>query len=253
MADDADRAKCSVAGCDTQGFRPDHTFMPVLVGTLSQPMLYFSKRQRNVIVRRGLSALVPYADHLPGWIPAKIVAGALGFDAKGIDKALEDLEGRPYVWATEFENVHTTWDFPEPEITVLGNVYACTESFFHAQKPVPFDESKWFSRRIAAMRVGLRQKFLHSEHSRELLDLLVSSHPHPLRSVKRDCFWGFDPELGGEDVLAKLIVEIREEVVGWRAGISESGISDAQQNISVSLLTYLPPVSDAEEEPAPKE
>ena len=31
--------------------------MPVLVGTLLQPMLYVSKRQRNVIVRCGLSAL----------------------------------------------------------------------------------------------------------------------------------------------------------------------------------------------------
>ena len=40
-------------------------FMPVLVGTLSQPMLYFSKRQRNVIIRGGLSALNSYADHLP--------------------------------------------------------------------------------------------------------------------------------------------------------------------------------------------
>ena len=39
-------------------------FMPVLVGTLSQPMLYFSKRQRNVIIRGGLSALHSYADHL---------------------------------------------------------------------------------------------------------------------------------------------------------------------------------------------
>jgi len=40
-------------------------FMPVLVGTLSQPMLYFSKRQRNVIIRCGLSTLNSYADHLP--------------------------------------------------------------------------------------------------------------------------------------------------------------------------------------------
>jgi len=91
--------------------------MPVLVGTLSQPMLYFSKRQRNVIIRCGLSALDSYADNLPGWNPAYIVAGALGFNAKGIDRAVEDLQGRPYVWATEFENVHTTWEFSEPEIT----------------------------------------------------------------------------------------------------------------------------------------
>jgi len=112
--------------------------MPVLVGTLLQPMLYLSKRQRNVIVRSSLSALRSYADHLPGWIPAYIVAGALGFDAKGIDRAVKHLQGRPYVWATEFENVHTTWKFSEPEITVQGTTYSCTESFYHAQKPVPF-------------------------------------------------------------------------------------------------------------------
>jgi len=86
-------------------------FMPVLVGILSQPMLYFSKRQRNVIICCGLSALDSYADHLPGWIPAYIVVGSLKFNAKGIDRAVEDLQGRPYVWATEFENVHTMWEF----------------------------------------------------------------------------------------------------------------------------------------------
>jgi len=54
-------------------------FMPVLVGTLSHPMLYFNKRQRNMIVRCGLSALGSYADYLPEWIPVYIVMGALGF------------------------------------------------------------------------------------------------------------------------------------------------------------------------------
>ena len=68
-------------------------FMPVLVVTLSQPMLYFRKRQRKVIIRCGLSALDSYADYLPGWIPAYIVGGALGFNAKGIDRAVADLQG----------------------------------------------------------------------------------------------------------------------------------------------------------------
>ena len=67
--------------------------------------------------------------------------------------------------------------------------------------------------RVAVMRVGLRQKFLHSEHSKELLDLLVSSHPYLLRRLKRDFFWGFDPKLGGENMLGKLLVEIRERAV----------------------------------------
>jgi len=42
-----------------------------------------------VIVRSGLSALGSYADHLPGWIPSYIGAGALGFVAKGIDRAVK--------------------------------------------------------------------------------------------------------------------------------------------------------------------
>jgi len=112
----------------------------------------------------------------------------LGFDAKGIDRAVVDLQGRPYVWATEFENVHTTWEFSEPEITGQGKTYSCTDLFYHAQNPVLFDESKWLTCHVVAMRVGLRQKFLHSEQIDELLDLLVSSHPYPLRSLKRDCF-----------------------------------------------------------------
>ena len=124
-----------------------------------------------MIVCCGLSALGSYADHLPGWNPVYIVAGALGFDAKGIDRVVEDLQGRPYVWATEFENVHTRWEFSEPEITVQGTTYSCTESFYHAQKLVPFDESEWLTCRVAAMRVELRQQFLHSEQSKELLDL----------------------------------------------------------------------------------
>ena len=96
-----------------------------------------------------------------------------------LQRALTGLwkQGRPYVWPTEFENVQTTWEFSEPEITVQGTTYSCTESFDHAQKPVPFDESEWMTCHVAAMRVGLRQEFLHSEQSKELLDLLVSSHP----------------------------------------------------------------------------
>ena len=45
-----------------------------------------------MIICCGLSVLDSYADHLPGWIPAYIVVGALGFNAKGIDRAVEDLK-----------------------------------------------------------------------------------------------------------------------------------------------------------------
>ena len=45
-----------------------------------------------MIVRSGLSALGSYADHLPGWIPSYIGAGALGFDAEGIDRSVEAIK-----------------------------------------------------------------------------------------------------------------------------------------------------------------
>lgn len=52
---------------------------------------------------------------------------------------------------------------------------------------------------------------------------------------------GFDPELGGDKKIAKLLVEIREETVASRAAISESAVSDIWQNLSVSLLTCIDP------------
>jgi len=108
--------------------------------------------------------------------------------------------------------------------------------------------------RVAAIREGLRQKFLHSKQNQESLDLLVSSHPYPLRSLKCDCFWGFHPEHGGEDMLTKLLVEIREEAVASRAVISQSGVFDTRQNLPFSLPTHndLLPVADAKESPVPK-
>ena len=132
-------------------------FMRVLVGTLTQPMLSFSKMQRKVIILCGLSALDSYADHLPG---------CTGFNSKDIDRAVADLQGRPYVWATEFENVHTTWEFSEPEITVQGNTYSCTKLSYHAQKPDPFDEREWWTCRVAAMREGLRKFFFKASKTK---------------------------------------------------------------------------------------
>ena len=60
------------------------------------------------------------------------------------------------------------------------------------------------------MRTAIRQKFLH--HA-QLKKLLVSTHPHPLLSIKADRFWGFDARKGGENMLAKLLMELRSEII----------------------------------------
>ena len=84
-----------------------------------------------MIIRGGLSAMNSYADHLPWWTPAYIVTGALGFNAKGIDRAVEDLHRRPYVWATEFDDagILGAWDHSaRKHIFMHGIILSRTEA-----------------------------------------------------------------------------------------------------------------------------
>jgi len=170
-------------------------------------MIYFSTSQREVLKRKG--ALADFAKHLPCWIPASAVARGLGFSNEGIANALKSLNGVPYVWATEFENVHSTWTFFEPRIEIDGVMYADSETYYHAQKPRPFSNKLWKPRRVGIMRRGVREKF----KNKKLSELLKSTYPHPLLSIKSDCFWGFDAKRGGENMLAKILMELRDELI----------------------------------------
>ncbi len=147
---------------------------------------------------------------LPGWVRLSLVAGALEHGTGGMQKALEYTEGEPWVWATEFENVHETWKFAEPRLTIGGKEYKDSEAYFQSQKPVPFDAAVWDARRVGVMRTALAAKFAASGEARAVL---VASHPHRLLSIKRDRFWGFDAELGGQNMLAVLLTELREGYV----------------------------------------
>jgi hypothetical protein len=114
---------------------------------LQQPLIYLSSAQRDVCLR--IPALADIAPRLPGWVPHRAVAQALGHgqvatlahciahgcyltimawhphppSQAGIDLALSC--GAPYVWATEFENVHEFWRYSEPQITVDGVTCVC--------------------------------------------------------------------------------------------------------------------------------
>lgn len=57
---------------------------------------------------------------------------------------------------------------------------------------------------------GLRLKFAARADARELL---ISTWPHPLLSIKPDTFWGFDPVAGGSNALAKLLMQLRNELM----------------------------------------
>jgi len=182
--------------------------------TLPEPLVYLSARQRLVVQRyRELQDLV---DDLPCWVPHRRIAQALGHDESGIRLAMESLQGRPYVWATEFENVHSVWRYQEPTLTIDGKKYPNSEEYFHSQKPQPFDKALWDGGlRVEVMQRGVRAKLLADD---ELRALLLSTHPHPLLSLKPDAFWGFDPRRGGENMLARLLMTLRAEFLREEGG-----------------------------------
>jgi predicted NAD-dependent protein-ADP-ribosyltransferase YbiA (DUF1768 family) len=139
---------------------------------------------------------------LPGCVPARLVADALGYEQGGLDRACASLEGESYVWATEFENVHSFWTFEEPRLTVEGKSFSCSEELYQAQKPKPRNQALWCDQKEGIMRKAVRAKFAASAEARAVLN---ASYPHPLVSIKGDTVWGFHPEFGGRNLLAKLL------------------------------------------------
>ena len=188
--------------------------LPSDVGELDEPRIYLSEEQVEVCKRNHV--LKDLAGKLPGWVRQSLIADALGFSRGGITRALSYTERRPWVWATEFENVHDMWNFDEPRIKVGRYTYEKCEDYYHSQKPDPFDAKVWDEKRVKVMMTGLRAKFAASEEAREVL---LKSYPHLLLSIKKDAFWGFDPDpgIGGENMLAKLLMALREEL--WVSGV----------------------------------
>ena len=169
----------------------------------AEPLIWLSELQAPVCQQNPrLRSFVP---HLPCWIPQRTIADALGFSHAGIDHALERL-GRPWLWATELENVHSVWRYDEPSITVDGRQYECSEDYYPAQKPRPFDAELWDARRDDVMRVALRHKLA----ARPALGaLLQATAGHPLLSIKNDSYWGVLPSGSGENRLAALWMALR--------------------------------------------
>ena len=157
---------------------------PALPSDLSEPMIFLSGRQRLVAARYPALASL----ELPCWAPHRTVATALGHSHCGIEHALNHLGGKPYVWATEFENVHSLWRYPEPKIEVGGRRHKCSEVYYHSRKPSPYVNVVWCEQREAVMEEAVRAK-LRADPALERL--LLATHPHPLLSIKGDRVWGF--------------------------------------------------------------
>ena len=185
---------------------------------LDRPMIYLSREQMKVLEDddklRGVRDIIYGLElreegGLPGWVPAEVIAKAFGYGMDGITKATAWAAGTPYVWATEFENVHKGWKFTEPCITVDSKAYASAEAYYQAQKPAPFDADAWSKVRVEVMYKAIRAKV---EAAPEVKELLLSTKNHPLVSIKGDAFWGVHPEKGGQNALGLLWMRLRAEL-----------------------------------------
>ena len=181
---------------------------------MEEPMIWVNKDQYEIVKGTENSRMRnSVAENLPTWIPAQYIANYFGYSRSGITKAVHHFKG-PYMWATEFENCHSTWKYTEMPIWVDGVEYECSESYYQTHKPHYSDMSQNArDKRMIIMKKGVWEKFIHAENSDDLLNLLVSTYPHNLVAVKRDAFWGFDPEHGGENQLANILMEIRSEAI----------------------------------------
>lgn len=209
-----------------------HVFLPP---DLPEPYYFLSAAQADKAAK--YEALRPYAELLPGWLPHRLVAQALGYDNRGIDAAVAVHQS--YAWATEFENVHSFWDFVEPGFDFEGLRWAGSEQLYQALKfgapgSPEFQQAApqfaaladpmtawklgraapasnaFFANRDDAMRLALRLKFGDGgEGGRALRALLLSTGDLPLVSVKADAYWGAGFDGFGANRLGALLVELR--------------------------------------------
>jgi predicted NAD-dependent protein-ADP-ribosyltransferase YbiA (DUF1768 family) len=179
-----------------------------LPAQLSEPLVYLSAAQVPVCARYPGTALARLP--LPSWVPQRVVAQALGHSDVGIRGAVASLGGRAYVWATQFENVHSLWKYGEPSIEVGGRRYRCSEEYYHTQKPRPFDDAVWDQQKLLVMERAVRAKLRADPF---LEQLLLATRNHPLLSLKSDAVWGFDPaRCQGQNLLAKIWMKVRAEL-----------------------------------------
>ena len=178
-----------------------------LPAKLDEPRTYLSVAQARICARTPELKCIEI--FLPGWVRSRWIAQVLGYRQAGINLALE--QHTPWVWATEFENVHSLWIFREPKLSIDGIEYRDSEAYYQNHKPPAIDRGHIADeKRLTVMKKALRAKF---EASKEASDLLKATYPHPLLAIKPDKFWGFHHNDGGSNFLAILLMEIRQEIV----------------------------------------
>lgn len=173
---------------------------------LVEPLIYLSNEQGPIVSAR-FPSLEQYT--LPAWVPHRLIARDQNYDNTGIQNALQSTNGKPYLWATEFENVHDLWKYQEPTLNIDGKEYKDSEAYYHAQKPEPFNQAEWEKLQDDVMRKAIRAKWARDPKVRALL---CATKGHPLVAIKPDTYWGFHAIRGGKNRLPQLWMELRDKV-----------------------------------------
>ena len=185
-----------------------HGCQKELPPVLDRSYVYLSTLQRDPLMRieHDKEFVNTVAGFLPCWVPHRTLAAAMGIPPDAIERA--ELSFGFYAWATEFENVHSMWNFQEPTLTIDGMTYNDSEHYYQSQKPVPWDMATWEAMKVDVMTKAVWEKVLRSEDVRLLL---LSTREHPLVSIKTDYFWGFHPSNKEVSVnaLAVILMSIR--------------------------------------------
>lgn len=218
----------------------------IAAATLTEPMYYVGEGVLPVVARRA-PALERYAACVPCWVPHRAIAEALGYGTEAIDAAAARFGN--YLWASEFENVHTTWPVVEPGFTFNNVAFRGSEQLFQACKVGPVGSAAfadaaprfaavdagtafamgravalradWELAKDDAMVAAVRAKFtatgapvnrVATVTGDELLALLLSTGDHPLVAVKGDWYWGAGTDAAGDNRLPTLLMQLRQRL-----------------------------------------
>lgn len=197
---------------------------------LDEPYVYFGAQQAEIWAKL-------YNDHpqnvIPCWVPFRDFAKRqFGTDAL-IVRTMEHHK-KPFVWATEFSNVHSFFYFDEPGFEIDSQFYASPEHYYQLMKSSGMPDHEvavaemgsakwpeqafrvgrrhsirpdWDVRRNQIMAAALWAKF----QNLELRALLLSTGNHRLVDVKpTDGYWGTGSDGHGANTLGVLLMEVRE-------------------------------------------
>jgi len=182
---------------------------------LSKPMIYINKYQYGKIKNVQNNIMLCDDEHdLPCWKPVDVVAEYFGGSDEGIQKAVPKIEEN-FMWATEFENTHESWDFVGMPIQMGGIKYDNAADF--CQKNNRFDENDFSqnatNNRNDVVREAVCFKFLNGQNSDYLMNLLVSTYPHDLVAANNESLSGLDNKEKGHNLLIPILHKVRNEVM----------------------------------------